>query len=245
MGLIDINDRPYEELTAAARSLQPDKIHACIEKVISKSNKSFSVPFASVDVEKGLLRWNKELSFVESSYDEQQNLPFADLYSCWDKNNIYLAVYAMDFAESRLYARNLMPETERMTWTIHTGSRSQPVAIHFGPGGEPVTSGAPVEYKSWSSSTRFTILVKLPASLSGKKNWQSGDKLQIRAKLASHSRAESMEWKNVFHLKQTGVESASKNSSTEITKSETPDRKSSYYLPGNTDRNACRLRFTE
>lgn len=211
MGLVDINDVPYEELTSAATSLQPNQIHARAEKNATKSTFTIAkLPSAKGGEEKGLLSWNKELSFVKS-INAEKNFPFADLYACWDKNNLYLSIYAMDFAENRLYARNSIPETERMTWTIYTGGRGRPLQIHFGSGGEPVIAGAHIDYKSWSSSTRFTMMVKLPASFFGKKSWQEGERVPFRATLASHSRAESMEWKWTFEMTQTGVESATKN----------------------------------
>lgn len=196
MGLVDINDRPYEELTAAAAASRTNELHANSAKAVRKARGSNIIPAATGKPEDGLVGWNKQRSFVEPS----ANLPFADLYACWDKENLYLAVYAADFAEPRLYERNVVPDGERMTWAINLGTGKRLLEIRFGSDREPTIVGADVSYKEWKNSTRFTLLVKLPASLLGKEQLRAGVRLRLHSTLASHSRAEFMQWNQRLSL---------------------------------------------
>lgn len=199
MGLVDINDRPYEELTAAAAGLRTDVIHANSAKTVRKARAPLIVPAAVGKPEAGLVGWNRQDSFVESG----AHLPFADLYACWDKENLYLAVYAADFVEPRLYERDKIPDGERMMWTINFGAGKRPLEIRFGSDSEPTIIGDKVSYREWKNSTRFTLMVKLPASLLGKNQLRAGERLRLRSRLASHSRAEFMRWDQALSLGQS------------------------------------------
>ncbi|MGA9772317.1 MAG: trehalase family glycosidase [Blastocatellia bacterium] len=204
MGLVDINDRPYEELTTEAAALRTDAIHKDSANVIRKTRDFVLVPEATGKPEDGLTGWSRQQSLIEPG----TKLAFADLYACWDKDNLYLGVYAADFAEPRLYARSVIPDSERMTWTITLGAGKRPLEIRFGPGGEPVITGASVTFNEWQNSTRFTLIVKLPATLLGKAQLRAGVHLQLRSTLASHSRAEFMEWNQPLRLGRSNIESA-------------------------------------
>lgn len=196
MGLVDINDRPYEELTAAAAALRAGDIHANSEKGVRKARGSNLIPAATGRPEDGLVGWNKQRSFVEPG----TNLSFADLYACWDKQNLYLAVYAADFAEPRLYGRDVVPDSERMRWTLDIGAGKRTLEIRFGSDREPTIVGADLSYKEWKGATRFTLMIKLPASLLGKERLRAGERLRLGSTLASHSRAEFMRWNQTLSL---------------------------------------------
>lgn len=199
MGLVDINDKSYEELTAAAMNLNVTEIHAR-----SKAKTVFptEIPKAAKNIENGLLNWDKNASFVAPLANRGEDYPFADFYAAWDKNDLYLCVYALDFVEQRIYARNTIPETERMTWTLNFGSNQNPIFIRFGAGGEPEIESAKLETKFWNTSTRSTLIIKIPPVLLGKKNWQTGDRLNLRATLESHSRAETMRWNREIKISE-------------------------------------------
>lgn len=200
MGLVDINDQPYEELTASAALLNPDTIHTRAAKEIETTRAFVNVPAVMDKPEDGLRGWNKRAAFIAGSPNASASLPFADLYASWDEENLYLAVHAVDFAEPKLYARNVIPDSERMTWTINLGAGGQPLQIRFGANRKATVNGASVAVKEWQNSTRFTALVKLPAKLLGNQRLRAGESLRLRATLASHGRAETMEWKRELRL---------------------------------------------
>lgn len=199
MGLVDINDKPYEELTAAAININTAEIHA---QAKNSDQVATEIPKADKNTEAGLLHWNKKTSFVEPLAKVGEEFPFGDLYAVWDDKNLYLSVYALDYVEQRIYARNTIPESERMTWTVNSGIVRNPVVIRFGAGREPNIEGAVLESKFWNTSTRSTVIIKVPASYAGRKNWRTGDRINLQAKLESHSRAETMRWNRQLVLQR-------------------------------------------
>ncbi len=203
MGLVDINDQPYEDLIAAAMSVKTGEIHA---RAKNETQISTEIPPAAKRAVEGLRFWNKNASFVAPRASVENELPFADCYAAWDANNLYLSVYAIDFVEQRIYARNQIPEPERMTWTINFNGAQKPLQIRFGAGGEPIIEGAKLENKFQNDATRSTILLKIPAAFAGKKSWQAGNKIQFAATLTSHSRAELMRWNQTLTLSEINSE---------------------------------------
>lgn len=199
MGLVDIHDKPYEQLTTVARALSTDKIHEHArtqndKAKIDKVSNVASIPAATLAPERGLRGWNKNQSLVTNSESHPADWKFADFYACWDAGNLYLAIYAADYFEPRLYQGGKIPESERMTWTIHYDALKTPLRVRFGAGSPATITGAQVRLHEWKNSTRFTVLIKLPAAMFAKKTLRAGDNVPLRATLASHSRAERMEW---------------------------------------------------
>lgn len=204
MGLIDIDNRPYEELTAAAASIRPEVIHAKAVDPPNKGTATVKVPPAEKEAEKGLRWWNKKNSFIPPAANVGNDFPFADLYASWNAENLYLAVYAIDFFEPRNYAGEVIPDAERMIWTINLGTNSKPLRIRFDERNEVKIGHTKIETRFWTTSTRSTMLVKLPAAVIGKSRWKIGDTVNLRAKLASHSRAEVMAWNRNLKLGEPG-----------------------------------------
>ncbi|MCS6860109.1 MAG: hypothetical protein NZT92_07310, partial [Abditibacteriales bacterium] len=192
MGLVDIHDRPYEELTATAASLNLTDLHRCSHP----EPRPLRIPPAPANPTAGLRVWDKARAFVSSA----TKFPFADLYACWEAHTLYLALYAMDYVDENLYAGGIIPESERMEWTIHLSGGRKPLRIRFGPGGKATFEGTAVPCHEWSGWTRFTVLVELPASLLGKDRLRAGDSYRLRATLSSHSRAEHMKWDQTLYF---------------------------------------------
>jgi hypothetical protein len=199
-GLVDINDRPYEELTATARALSTKSIHQRARLPARAASNAVSVPSAIIGSERGLLYWNKDRSIIASTSSEPAGWNFADAYACWNPNYVYLAVYAADFLEPLLYPGGKIPESERMTWTVTFENSQSPLRVHFGMKDAATLDGDPVWLQEWQSPTRNTVMLKLPAAMFGKKKLRAGDSLVFAATLSSHSRAERMEWQSVLRL---------------------------------------------
>ncbi len=203
MGLVDINDRPYEELIAAAKSLNVAEIHAQSKTANKNSGEILKV---SKNTDANWLDWNERFSFVAPLPIVENEYPFADCYAAWNADELYLVVYAIDFIEPRIYARSVIPESERMTLTINSGDNQKPLRIRFGADGEPNVEAAKLEYKFQNSSTRSTLLIRIPASFIGRKNLKSSDKIQLQATLKSHSRFEQMRWNQTLVLSEREAE---------------------------------------
>jgi hypothetical protein len=194
MGLVDIYDRPYEELTATASSLPVAEIH---NRSISPQKSAVTeIPHAPASVETGLLAWDKARAFVAS----ESEAPFADLYACWTPNGLYLAVHAIDYVDEQLYEGGLIPESERMHLLVNLGEGGKPVEVRFGPGGKAVIKDSRAPCWEWSRLNRYTVLLKLSPADVGKEKFAEGNVWRVEAKLASHSRAEQMKWNVTLRL---------------------------------------------
>ena len=203
-GLVDINDRPYKELTATASALSTKSIHELAHLPVRSTSGVISIPAANAGSERGLVHWNKVRSFIPNSSSDPAGWSFADSYACWNSQYLYLAVYAADFLEPLLYqggsTGGKIPESERMTWTITLEGLKTPARVRFGSQEAATLEGSPVWLREWRSPTRNAVILKLPAAQFGKKRLRVGDSLSLSATLSSHSRAERMEWQRVLQL---------------------------------------------
>src|SRR5207245_217034 len=99
MGLVDINDRPYREMTAAAASLA--RAHLKDAPPVRRADASSGIPPAPptpmADLRPMLIlkNWDRERGFVKPA----SRFPVADLYLCWAPDAVYLGLFAMDTPE--------------------------------------------------------------------------------------------------------------------------------------------------
>lgn len=199
MGLVDIHDRPYEELTAAASAFSASTIHEKARLPQTATSVVQQVPRATTTVDQGLLYWDKARSFTPRTSSDPDDWSFADAYVCWTPEYLYLGVYTADFVERFLYG-GAIPETERATLTVGIEGAKQLLSVRFGGKERATFAGPAVWSREWHSPTRNTILLKLPASMFGKTRLRPGDSINLNATLFSHSRAERMEWQKVIRL---------------------------------------------
>lgn len=198
MGLVDIDDRPYEELTTAMTRLhrQIPALHGrsarsrAMREPTADANAEVVLPPAPRRPEAGLRFWDKARGFVASN----AKFPFADLYACWDARRLYLAVHAADFVDKNLYAGGQIPQTERAEWVIARGPGRKPVRVRFGPGGAARVEGPAAFCRDQADSTRFTVWIALPASAFVRRSFAAGDALRLRATLTAPGRTRRMAW---------------------------------------------------
>jgi hypothetical protein len=201
-GLVDIYDRPYAPLTRAAASLKLAALKA--RAYPPDSDASQGVPPAPADPLgefKPLLalkRWDRERGFVPSA----SQFPIADLYLCWDKSAVYVGVYAQDFAEKEFYRDKMIPECDRAEWIVSPEKTT--IHARLGPGG-PAKCDEPavqlVNIAGEYQNTRNIAAMKLPVSLFGKKQFKSGDEIELASTFFTHARADRVEWKGTFTLR--------------------------------------------
>ncbi len=195
MGLVDIYDEPYEEITAAARKLDLNALHA---NPPSGTDASMGVPrapkdpMAGKDIRQLMEYWDRRRGLVKCA----SPFPVADLYACWDEDALYLGVYCMDSVEPGFYKDNKIPEVDRIEWNLKLGpdDKQKAIRIRMGAGGEPSVYGAQVEIKH-AAGIRNVALVRLPAELIGKPKLQPESILPVVSTIRTFTRAHSMEWK--------------------------------------------------
>jgi hypothetical protein len=194
MGLVDIDDKAYEELTETATSVNTFALHQQSSGSQTGPDRETFVAPAPFEAETGLLAWDKRGMRVSGAHALPRSVPFADLYAAWDAKFLYLAIYAADFVDAKLYPGDVIPAEERMLWTLQFEGQVTPVEIRFGPGGDATAGSEPLQLFHSSTSTRHTVAAKLSASRFGKSEFVPGDFLKLTSRLTSHSRAEEMQW---------------------------------------------------
>jgi hypothetical protein len=194
MGLVDINDRPYDELVIAAATVDAASIHSSARETIATPD---AIPRAPADPESRLRKWDLRSSLIAAI---PRSRPFADLHACWDEDNLYLAVHGADFAEKRLYRGDVIPKSERAQLVLWADKGRKPVRAWFGPGSEAVIDDPAIKIRATQKSVRFTTLLTLPASRFAKKTFQAGDRVPIRAMLFCASGAGRTTWNKLLHL---------------------------------------------
>ena len=183
-GLVDTMGRPYEEMVAASRAADPQSKHRAARPTLKVAHAAPAVanPLA------GLKAWDRQRGFIPSP----EGLPFADLYASWDRDNLYLGLYAMDYFDETLYQGDQMPEAERSTWMVDLGRKK--LTVRFGGERRKVLCSEPGIEIAETPDLRHTVLLKIPARLLGKTTLTAADAIQLRSTLATHSRGERMAW---------------------------------------------------
>jgi hypothetical protein len=203
-GLVDIHDQPYEPLTAAARSL--DLIALKTERHPARPDASLGVPPAPDNpldhftIRLALKDWDRERGFVKPV----SKLPVADLYVCWNKQAVYLGLYAQEIVEPDYYRNQTLPEADRAVWTVSIGATKKSVHSRLGPGGPPVCDEPTARLVNLSGiymNTRNIAAIELPAKLFGKTQFKSGDSIHFSSTLLTHACADRVDWKGKFTLR--------------------------------------------
>ena len=202
-GLVDIHDRPYESLTAAARALDLRAIkggpHPPRPDAARGVPPAPRHPLDHFTIRLALDDWDRERGFV----NPVSEFPVADLYVCWNRKAIYLGLYAQDFVEANYYRDRIVPEADRAEWMVSLGETNQPIQARLGPGGPPICSERAVRLVNLSGeymNTRNIAAMELPAKLFGKARFKPGDTIELGSTFFTQARAERVEWKGKFTL---------------------------------------------
>ena len=202
-GLVDIHDRPYEPLTAAARKLNLTAIKS--GRYSARRDASLGVPPAPREplghftIRLALQDWDRERGFVKPVSE----FPVADLYVCWSRQAVYLGLYAQDIVEENYYRNKRVPEVDRAEWLVSIGEEQKPIRVRLGPGGPPVCSEPAARTVNLSGvymNTRNIAAVELPAKLFGKARFQSGESIEFGSTFFTHCQADCVRWKGKFTL---------------------------------------------
>ena len=206
MGLVDINDSPYEEMIAAASAFNRDEAHAHaapqnISAFAAGVPQGPEAPLTAWRPQHAMLNWDRLRGFVPATTPN----PLADLYICWTPDAIYLGVYAMDVLEQGLYSDKRIPESDRPEWIVTAGSARSPIRIRLGAERKPIIEGNDaklevVDTTGTESGVYHSAAVRLPAALFGKTQLSAGDAIRLKSTYVTHARAYSIGWEGQFTL---------------------------------------------
>ncbi|HXB60539.1 MAG TPA: hypothetical protein VNU95_13285, partial [Candidatus Acidoferrales bacterium] len=159
-----------------------------------------SEPLGQFTIRRALKDWDRERGFVKPVSE----FPVADLYVCWNKKAVYLGVYAQDFAEENYYRNKIVPEVDRAEWIVSIGETNKPIHARLGPGAPPICDETAVRLVNLSGvymNTRNIAALELPAKLFGKEQFKVGDTIEFGSTFFTHCRADRVEWKGKFTLR--------------------------------------------
>ena len=203
-GLVDIHDRPYEALTAAASALdltglkrQPARARPDASQGVPPAPPD---PMAEFEPTLALKHWDREHGFVKPVSE----FPLADLYLCWDAKAVYLGLFAQDVVEDIAYRDKVVRAGDRAEWTVSVGGSARPIQVRIGAGLEPIVDEPSVRVMNLSGINgdfRNVACLELPARLFGKDRFQSGEAIEFGSTLLTHGRAYRVEWKGGFTLR--------------------------------------------
>jgi hypothetical protein len=201
-GLVDILDRPYEEVTAAfarsdwtSKKLRPPTPRLDASGGIPRAPRD---PFASFTAGNAMRQWDRERGFVRPSSE----LPVADLYLCWSPKAIYLGLYGFDIIEDAYYRNKSVPKNERAQWTVTVGD-GKAIQARIGAGREAIVSDPTVRLENLSGlnlNVRNVAILELAAERLGRKRFRAGDTIDLNTTLLTHAQAYRVDWKGTFTL---------------------------------------------
>jgi hypothetical protein len=203
-GLVDINNKPYEKLTAIAAGLDLSRLKS--RQQVARPDASEGVPPAprnplgDFEPMLALKHWDREKGFVKPVSE----FPVADLYICWDQRAIYLGLYAQDIVEEAFYREKIVPEIDRSEWIISFGQARTPIQARIGAKARPIFNQPNLRVASISGeymNTRTIVAVEIPAKRFGAEKFKAGDKIELASTLFTHCHGYRVDWKGEFILR--------------------------------------------
>jgi hypothetical protein len=201
-GLVDIEDQPYQEVTAAFAAIELSDFKSAAAPASPNATAGVppapADPFADFRWMTALKNWDRVRGCVPAATPR----PVGDLYICWSPTALYLGTFVIDIVEADYYRDGRIPDADRALWTIQWNG-GEPVTIRLGAGNKPVPSGPTLRIESLSGlyhNVRCITAVEFPASHFGKARWQPGDRITLESTFTTHGRADRMEWRGTFVL---------------------------------------------
>ncbi|MDR3688175.1 MAG: hypothetical protein P4L46_02265 [Fimbriimonas sp.] len=181
MGLVDVYNDPYEDLTGTASRLAlADR--KPLDAVISPS-----VPSITLSDVKDLEKWPRAEAYLKPSRDSERG----DAFVAWSAGSAYLAIYWNEdrFPEA-FYRSGRVPTEDEPIATIGlpTGLASLRLVE-----GKPAVGGL-AELVSLKMGVRNTAIIRISAKALGLTTPASNQKLRFNVSLQTRSRAYSIRW---------------------------------------------------
>jgi hypothetical protein len=105
-GLVDINDRPYQELVQAlaAANREAPAIHAAAVSKAAAPNGPIVLPHAAVDIHaKSLSDWPKPKSLLPPLKPSPRAVDFGEVYLSWSERGLALGTIGQDYFDIELF----------------------------------------------------------------------------------------------------------------------------------------------
>ena len=194
-GLVDIEDRPYQEITTAFTEIHADVplLHSTAgQEAAPVDANPMLIPMVSSAALEGVGRWDTQRAHVRGGRKGPRN---ADLLVSWNANALYLAVVGCQFVDPNAYADVSSPaEMKLLDWRLSVDGSPLIARIEFGTGEEIDVSESTCECRLWHHGVRYTVIAKLPAEKLGRSRLRHGDRLTVNAVLIDRQLGTKMAW---------------------------------------------------
>ena len=129
-GLVDVQDRPYEELTAALTDANRrlPRIHASEAPAMASSQRPFPVPRAEIDpAHASLVDWPKPASLLPPLKPSPSEIAFGEAYLSWSPKGLALGTIGQDYYDIGLLAyEGAFPLQEAFRIELHVDAGAGP-----------------------------------------------------------------------------------------------------------------------
>ena len=138
-GLVDIRDRPYEELVDAlsAANHRLTEIHAAARPMARAQPTQFVVPHAVIDpAHASLVDWPKPAALLPPLKTATSEVPFGEAYLSWSEQGLALATIGQDYYDLDLLAYDgafPLGEAYRIELDIEAGKGPRRFTLYFIP----------------------------------------------------------------------------------------------------------------
>lgn len=206
MGLVDLEDRPYEELTAAFA-----RVNTRVREVhqegrppqgLALVDGSWSVPPAThVQVDGELHEWELARHWAPGAVAREPELPFGDFYVGWRPEGLVLGLDYQDYTLApptsdprgrKRLALELDGGAHLLVLGLDERRRGRPAALTaIDASGRPSASLRGAQRRS---NLRTTAEVLVPAALFGRQRLQAGDALTLGLALVLEGETRELGW---------------------------------------------------
>jgi hypothetical protein len=150
-GLVDIEDRPYEELVDAFSRVNPrlGEMHRQTQPSRPPAPEAKpEIPEADIDArDHSLAEWPKERALVPRLVAPAPEVVFGDFYLAWNATGLHLAMIGMDYYDPDLLAYEdefPLEEAFRVDWGVDAGAGPRRLALYVIPPRVFPASGTPM-----------------------------------------------------------------------------------------------------
>ncbi|HEY3780356.1 MAG TPA: hypothetical protein VGL56_04675 [Fimbriimonadaceae bacterium] len=185
-GLVDTSNKPYEEVTAAAKAMHTADEHAKAAPKAVQDSVVPQTPAAAFD----LAQWDKDKAFVPSTDD----LPRGDMYASWSPNGLTVAFYWYeDLFADELFRDKKVPDQERSTVEL-TFPNGLHWKVRLTDKSAEIVKGPKWNFEIKVDASSHLILT-IPPSAFKVASLKANQKVSLDAKIISECRAYTTNWR--------------------------------------------------
>jgi hypothetical protein len=181
MGLVDIDNKPYDEIVNAASSVN---LH---DRPSTDMTEFTSTPYIFPNDAANLEKWPRQEAHLKSETPSDRG----DAFVAWTPEAAFIAVYWNEdrFAEA-LYKNGKVPSGDEPFLTLNAnGSRSN---VRFIEKGSRISGSA--KLISLKMGVRNAAIIRIPASVFGVSELAPGTRLPLSMALQTRSRGYTIRW---------------------------------------------------